>query len=453
MGQPLVVKWAFRHGLLRIVLNRAARRGELQALLVTDPAARDNPFPIYERIRAQGALPVGRLTHMAAGHAAASGVLRSDKFRVGLNQEAMPRLLRKVLPPAKGEAIGPLDAPSLLGVNPPDHNRFRRQVAKVFTARAITGLEARVREIADELLDDLADLADNAGRDVVDLVEAYCCLLPVTVIAEILGVPVEMRESFVRWGNEGAPALDMALTFGQYRRSRRALGEMNQFLYEQIDRLRAAPRDNLLSRLIQAGDDSARMTDLELMATANLLLAAGFETTVNLLSSGTHLLLGHPDQLEVLRADPALWANAVDEILRLESPVQGSARFAAEEVEICGVTIPKWAIVMVFIASANRDPAVFPDPDRFDVTRPNARDHLAFSAGVHYCIGAALARAEGRIGLQALFERYPDLTLAGPGVRRSTRMLRGFEHLPVRLTRTRPGERDLAPRGGGVVQA
>ena len=431
MGQPLVVKWAFQHGILRVVLNRSARKGELQAQLVTDPAARDNPFPIYERIRAQGALPKGALTHMAATHAAASGVLRSDKFRVGLNMEAMPWILRKVLPPAQGDSIGPLDAPSLLGVNPPDHSRFRRQVAKVFTARAIAGLETRVREIADELLDELA------GRDVVDLVEEYCALLPVTVIAEILGVPVEMRESFVRWGNEGAPALDMALSFRQYRKSRRALGEMNAFLYQQIDRLRAEPRDNLLSQLIGVEDGGVKLDDTELMATAGLLLAAGFETTVNLLGSGTQLLLSHPDQLEVLTSNPSLWGNAVDEILRLESPVQGSGRYASEDVEICGVQIPKWSIVMVFIASANRDPEVFPDPDRFDVARPNARDHLAFSAGVHYCIGAALARAEGRIGLQALFERYPDLAFAGPGVRRSTRMLRGYERLPVKLTRSR----------------
>ena len=179
------------------------------------------------------------------------------------------------------------------------------------------------------------------------------------------------------------------------------------------------------------------MSDVELVATANLLLAAGFETTVNLIGSGTQVLLSHPDQLDVLREDPSVWANAVDEILRYESPVQNTARYAAADTEICGLPIPESGFVQVLIGAANRDPKVFAEPDRFDVRRPNARDHLAFSAGVHYCIGASLARAEGRIGLQALFERYPELSLAGPATRRPTRTLRGYATLPVRPGRSR----------------
>jgi cytochrome P450 len=202
-------------------------------------------------------------------------------------------------------------------------------------------------------------------------------------------------------------------------------------MYGHIDRLRANPGDDLLSRLVTLDSDGDRLTDKELMATAGLLLAAGFETTVNLLGTGTHLLVTHPDQLAILREDASLWPNAVDEMLRYESPVQNTARWAAQEVEICGVTVPRGMLVITMIGGANRDPEVFEEPERFDVRRPNARDHLSFSAGVHYCIGAALARAEGRIGLQRLFDRYPDLALAGPPTLRPTRTLRGFETLPI----------------------
>jgi cytochrome P450 len=271
----------------------------------------------------------------------------------------------------------------------------------------------------------------------VDLVEAYAALLPVTVISEILGVPVSMRTQFLDWGNQAAAALDIGLDYREYRDSERGIRSLNLWMYEHIERLRRDPGDDLLSQLITVEDGGARLSDVELMATAGLLLAAGFETTVNLIGSGAQLLLTHPDQLELLRGDPSLWPNAVDEILRLESPVQNTARYAGADTEICGLPIPKSAFVAVLIGGANRDPEVFADPDRFDVRRANAREHLAFSAGVHYCIGAALARAEGRIGLQVLFERYPELAPAGTPTRRGTRTLRGYQTLPVRPGRSR----------------
>jgi cytochrome P450 len=428
MRVPLIARWAARHGLVRIALRRAAKQGDLQAVLITDAAARENPYPLYEQIRARGELSRGRLTYLAPSHRTASAVLRSDVFQVGFNAEAVPGPLRRIF--VRGEndlVVGPLDPPSLLAVNPPEHTRFRRQVAKVFTPRAIMALEPRVQQVADELLDDLA------GRDVVDLVASYAALLPVTVIAEILGVPVGLRDQFLAWGNAAAPSLDIGLRYRQYRQSESGIRGLSQWMLGHIGRLRRDPGDDLLSRLITVEDDGVRMTDLELMATADLLLAAGFETTVNLIGSGAQLLLAHPDQLEVLRAEPAQWGNAVDEILRYESPVQNTARFAVSETEICGHPIPKDGFVSVLIGAANRDPEVFTDPARFDVVRPNAREHLSFSAGVHYCIGASLARAEGRIGLQALFERHPGLSLAGTPIRRGTKTLRGYQVLPVSL--------------------
>jgi len=392
-----------------------------------DRSARADPFPLYDRIRSRGPISHGGLTIVAPSHEAASAVLRSDVFRVGLDLAAVPWFMRRVLV-RRGDnrVVGPIEPPSLLAVNPPQHTRYRRQVAKVFTPRAIAALEPRVREIADELLDDLE------RQDVVDLVETYAALLPVTVISEILGVPVAMRSQFLAWGNQAASSLDIGLGYREYVDSERGIRALNEWMYAHIERLRRNPGDDLLSQLIGVEDDGVRMSDVELMVTADLLLAAGFETTVNLIGSGAQLLLTHPDQLQVLRDDPAIWANAVDEILRFESPVQNTARYAGEDTEICGLPIPKSAFVAVFIGGANRDPKVFPEPNRFDVRRANAREHLAFSAGVHYCLGAALARAEGRIGLQALFERYPDLALAGTPTRRPTRTLRGYQTLPVR---------------------
>jgi cytochrome P450 len=430
MHTPMMVRWAARHGLIRFALRRAIKRGEIQAILMLDRGARDNPFPLYEQSRAMGKIYRGRMTYVAPSHEAASAVLRSDVFRVGLDVAQVPWALRASLTRGRSSRIvGPIDPPSLLAVNPPDHTKYRRQVSKVFTARAIAALDTRIKEIADELLDDL----EKRGDDVVDLVETYASLLPVTVIAEVLGVPVAMRTKFLEWGNAAAPSLDIGLTYREFRQVEHGITALNKWMYGHIDRLRANPGDDILSRLIQVEDAGRKLNDTELMATAGLLLAAGFETTVNLLSSGTHLLLQHPAELERLRADPSLWGNAVDEVLRYESPVQNTARWAAETTEVCGKRVPQSAFVAVLIGSANRDPDVFEDPDRFDVGRANAHQHLSFSAGLHYCIGAALARAEGRIGLQTLFERYPDLALAGHPTRRPTRTLRGLETLPVRL--------------------
>jgi cytochrome P450 len=428
---PMVVKWAAQHGLLRLALRRASRRGETQAVLMIDRSARADPFPHYDKIRSRGPITRGGLTYVTASHAAASAVLRSDVFRVGLDVATVPWVMRRLLTRrSDGRIVGPIDPPSLLAVNPPQHTRYRRQVAKVFTPRAISALEPRVREIAEELLDELD------REDVVDLVEQYAALLPVTVISEILGVPVALRKQFLTWGNQAAVGLDVGVGYREYAAGERGIRALNEWMYGHIDRLRRNPGDDLLSQLIAVEDDGVRMKDIELMATADLLLAAGFETTVNLIGSGAQLLLTHPDQLQVLRDDPTVWANAVDEMLRFESPVQNTARYAGEASEICGLPIPKGGFVSVLIGGANRDPEVFTDPSRFDVRRANAREHLAFSAGVHYCIGAALARVEGRIGLQVLFERYPELALAGTPTRRRTRTLRGYETLPVR-----PGRR------------
>ena len=208
---------------------------------------------------------------------------------------------------------------------------------------------------------------------------------------------------------------------------------MKAILWSQNQIQRQMTQLSQLIQASQASDEAARLSERELQATAGLVLAAGFETTVNLLGNGIRMLLDTPEHLDTLAARPELWPTAVEEILRLDSPVQMSARFARRDVEVAGTPIERGELVIIYLAGANRDPQVFADPHRFDIERDNAGKHLSFSGGRHFCLGAALARAEGEVGLRTFFERYPDARLAGAGSRRDTRVLRGWSTLPIRL--------------------
>jgi cytochrome P450 len=422
--------WAARHGVVRLAMRKARRRGDLHAVVFSDPAVRADPYPLYRQLRERGDVVKGQVMAATASHATATAVLRSDAFGVAADPEQLPPLARWLLT-RPGRPIGPVNRPALLAVNPPDHTRLRRLVSRVFTARAMAALRGRVGELADTLLDQAEHRSRNG--EPVDLIGSYASLLPVTIIAEILGVPAEMKDRFIAWGRDAAPILDIGLSYPQFRRGERALRELNTWMSGHFARLRANPGENLLSELVTKDDE---LDERELMAIAVLLLAAGFETTVNLIGNGTQLLLSHEHQLAELRADPSGWPNAVEEILRYESPVQNTARRSLRDTEVAGVPIRAGTFVAVLIGAANRDPEVFEDPERFDVHRPNAREHLAFSSGVHYCLGASLARIEGEEGLRRLVERYPDLTLAGASRRRPTRTLRGYDELPVRLGST-----------------
>jgi cytochrome P450 len=288
-------------------------------------------------------------------------------------------------------------------------------------------MRPQIAAVANDLLHRLA------GRDEVDLVASYANLLPVAVISQILGVPPQDHARVLQLGHLAAPSLDVGLSYREFRVVDNAVRQFQEWLTGHIERLRAHPGDDLLSQLVAIEDGGERLDMVELKATAGLLLAAGFETTVNLLGSAVGLLLQHPDQLEAVQADPSLWAGVVDESLRMEGPVQMTGRFATRDTTLAGHALPRGSLIVTYLGGANRDPAVFPDPDRFDVRRANARDHLTFSAGRHFCVGAALARLEGEVGLRALFDRYPDLRLDGPAQRRTTRVLRGWASLPVRL--------------------
>ncbi len=423
--------WLAMHGFIRGVAAIGIRQGDVQARLIADPTVAADPVPFYDELRALGPLVKCRANYLTADYALAHELLRSDDFRVlkfGSNLPGPVRWLERL---TRDDLLHPLRAPSLLAVEPPDHTRYRKTVSAVFTSRAVAALRDRVEQTAGNLLD---QLAGQSG--VVDIVGRYCSQLPVAIISDILGVPEQDRRRVLEFGELAAPSLDIGLPWRQYQSVQNGIAGFNSWLAEHLRRLRRTPSDNLMSQLIQiaeSGSAETYLNETELQAIAGLVLAAGFETTVNLLGNGIRMLLDAPEHLDTLSQRPELWPNAVEEILRLDSPVQLTARVALNDIEVAGTQLERGELVVVYLAAANRDPSVFPDPHRFDIERPNAGRHLAFSGGRHFCLGAALARAEGEVGLRTFFDRFPEVRAAGTGSRRDTRVLRGWSSLPVAL--------------------
>ncbi len=420
--------WLALHGVVRVAVGWAARRGDPQARLMADPAVRADPVAFYDEVRAMGPMVRTQVGYLTVDHAVAYDLLRSDDFRVITVGSTLKAPLRRLERATRSDLLHPLLPPSLLVVEPPDHTRYRKTVSSVFTTRAVAGLREGVEQTAAQLLDNL-----DGSTGIVDVVARYCSQLPVAVISEILGVPQADRPLVLEFGELGAPTLDIGLSWPQYRRVQRGVVGFNHWLADHVRRLREHPGDDLLSQLIRAADDGHRLDETELLGIAGLVLAAGFETTVNLLGNGIRMLLDAPDQLARLTADPSLWPGAVEEILRLDPPVRMAVRAAVSDTEVAGTRVKRGEVVVLYLAAANRDPAVFDDPNRFDVGRPNAGKHLSFSGGRHFCLGAALARAEGEVGLRRFFTHFPDAEPAGPGTRRETRVLGGWAELPVRL--------------------
>ncbi len=394
-----------------------------------ESGARDNPYPLFDEARQLGRITQTSMFFITTDHTIVSNVLRDGQsFGVQIGSSGgMPRLVRWAMR-GDPELASVVDPPSLLAVDPPTHTRYRRLVTKPFTPRALQQVADRVEERAGQLLDRIA------GRDSVDIVAEYAGQLPVAVIAEILGVPEDMHAQFLAWGHTAAPVLDIGLSHRQYREVTGSIKAMNLWFIEHFANLRRKPGDDILSQLVNADPDD-RLNDLELRATALLLLGAGFETTVNLLGSGVAVLGPDEKARDRLAADPDLWPQAVEELLRFESPVQITGRMALQDTVVDGVAISKNQPLVCMLGAANRDPAVFPNPNVYDLDRPNSRDHVAFSAGVHYCLGANLAKMEGVTGLRLLFERFPNLeVMPHSGVRRDLQSLRGYESLTVRLS-------------------
>ena len=381
-----------------------------------------DPLSYFARMRAEGAvtpvtMPEGNRSWL---------VTRYDDVRAAL---ADPRLVkdwaRKLTPEGwEPDPVSGFLSVHLLNLDPPDHTRLRKLVTKAFTARRVAGLRPRIEAITSSLLDAMTD------RDEADLIEAFAFPLPITVICELVGIPAADQEQFKGWSH--AIVSSVAAPEDVYS----AGLAMYHYFTDLLAAKRRAPADDLLSALITARDEGDSLSERELIAMMFLLLVAGHETTTNLIASGTLALLTHPDQLSRLRADPSLLPGAVEELLRFVNPVNhATERFTMEPTEIAGVTIPPREWVVCVTSSANHDPERFADPERLDVSR-DAGGHLAFGHGIHYCLGAPLARLEGEIAFGALLSRFPAMSLAVPvsSLRwRPSSLIHGLESLPVRL--------------------
>ena len=421
----LWARWMAMHGVPRAFMKIQARRGDPLARLIASHGHSTDPYPLMEEIRARGPLVRTPFTWVSVDHALCRAILRDKRFGVTAPSSMdLPRPLQSLISRTDLAVANPVEPPAMVVVDPPVHTRYRHQVAQSFTPRAIDTLNNRVAEVTSQLIERLA-LTPSP-----DLIPDFASLLPVAIIAEILDLPADTHLRMLEWGHCGAPLLDIGIGWRTYRRAIDGMRDADHELRERFHQLRAGEAaDSPFSRLATHGS----LTDHEFTANAALLIGAGFETTVNLIGNGVVALLRHPDQLERLRRDPDLWPTAVEEILRYDSPVQMTARTAHCDVEISGHRIAAGDMVALLLAGANRDPRVFADPNRFDINRPNARDHLAFASGIHACLGAPLARIEGTTALRELFETFPELQLTAPPQPRGLVNLRGFTRLPVKL--------------------
>jgi cytochrome P450 len=408
-----------------VALRLLQWRGDPVARLML-PATKADPYPLYAQVRQHGLVKSSLGLFTVADHAAVASILRDRRF------SSSPTHQRGYRPPSypPDDPRAGLPDGDLLNLDPPDHTRLRRLVSGAFTPRTVAELEPWIREVTVRLL----AAADAAAG--FDLIDGLAFPLPIAVICHLLGVPAEDQSQFRAWGHDVAATLDPQTAAAARTQSRTAEAELAGYLQDLVRDRRAHPDDTILSALIAAEEEGDRLSSGEVVRMAFLLLIAGFETTVNLIGNGTVALLGDPDSWDRLRQDPALVPTAIEEMLRYDSPVQLTSRIATEEVELGDRVIAAGRTVLVAIGGANRDPGVFDQPDEFRIDRPDPGRHLSFSLGLHHCLGAALARLEGRIAIEELTRRYPALELAAPPTRRSQLVLRGFETVPVRASLT-----------------
>ena len=385
-----------------------------------------DPYPYYARMRTTDPMHVTQFgAFVASRHAEASLVLRDKRF----GKDFVERTKRRYGPKIMEEPIFRSMSHWMLQQDPPDHTRLRGLVVKAFTARRVEDMRPRIQQIVDETLDRIAP----QGR--MDLIEDFAFRLPVTIICDMLGIPEEHRELFYKGSRDGGRLLDPVPLSREEIEQGNAGNAMSQMYFQQLFELRRrSPGDDLTTQLVQAEEDGNKLTNEELTANIILLFGAGHETTVNLIGNGLLALHRNPDQLALLKANPALITNAVEEFLRYNSSVQLTGRVTLEDIDdLGGKKIPKGESVFCLLGSANRDPAVFPDrPDQLDITRPNVRP-LSFGGGIHFCLGAQLARIEAEIAISTLLRRLPDLRLddADNPQWRPTFVLRGLKALPA----------------------
>jgi len=420
------------HTLLRAVSIRVMLAREWWQSGVTynplSPQIFNNPYPTYAILRAKDPLHWSPLmdSWVFARYEDVDLILRDQKR---FSSDARNNRSRRTRLPV---VASPNEPPSMLFSDPPDHTRLRALVNKAFIPQAIEALKPRIRAIAEALLDQVQEpTAFNA-------LEAIAYPLPVMVMAELLGVRTEDRAQFKVWSDQRARLLEPTITSSEIQLAIQTAHEFDAYLLGVIDSRRKEPRDDLISTLVAAEEAGDKLTQGELLVMLRLLLVAGNETTTNLIGNGLLALLRQPDQLQVLRDNPSLMPSAVEELLRYDGPVQVDRRTALEDMEIKGRHIEKGQSVIVLIGSANHDPDVFHNPEQLDITRKE-RSHIAFGRGIHHCLGAPLARLEGRIAFEAILERFAEMRLLTDHPPfKDNLVLRSLQALPVsaRLART-----------------
>ncbi|MEU6365329.1 cytochrome P450 [Streptomyces sp. NPDC046931] len=393
-----------------------------------DPAFVADPYPAYAELRA-----LGRVLHYAPTdqwlvphHADVSALLRDRRLGRTYQHRFTHEDFGRTAPPPEHEPFHTLNDHGMLDLEPPDHTRIRRLVSKAFTPRTVEQLVPYVRELAGELV---SRLVEAGGGDLLrDVAEP----LPVAVIAEMLGIPEGDRAPLRPWSADICGMYELNPSPETARKAVRASVEFSAYLRELIARRRKEPGEDLISGLIAAHDEGDRLTEQEMISTCVLLLNAGHEATVNATVNGWWALFRHPDQLAALRADHSLVPSAVEELMRYDTPLQLFERWVLDEIEIDGTTVPRGAEIAMLFGSANHDPAVFTAPERLDLTR-RENPHISFSAGIHYCIGAPLARIELAASMTALLEQAPTLRLAAEPRRKPNFVIRGLEGLGVEI--------------------
>ncbi len=390
------------------------------------PEFQANPYPFYDMLRDNMPIFFWQDWGMwfLTRYEDCSFVLRDPRF----GREILKHMTREELGwgevPDNQKALVEVTHAWMLFRDPPDHTRMRGLVHKAFTPRIIERLRDRIQAITDQLIDDVL------AKGSMDVITDFAYPLPITVIAELLGVPSKDMAVFQRWSRALAFSLEFTTDPEIYVAAATAAHEFGEYLRERFAECRIKPQDDLLSALLAAEIDGEKLSEQDLIGTCTLLLTAGHETTINLIGNGLYALLSNRDQWEKFTANPSLTKIATEELLRYDSPVQLTSRRALQDIEYNGVTFKKGQEVATMLGAANRDPAKFTDPNTLDITRePN--QHMAFGNGIHFCLGAPLARLEGQIAFETLARRLPNLALAGEPVRRNTYLLRGLSELKV----------------------
>ena len=404
-------------------MNDILNSPEVHELLfeLTTEDGRSDPYPRYARLRELSPIVRGITGALVVtGYDDCSTVVRDPRF---VKESSKLLEFLGIADWREHASLRYLFTSSMLMMDPPDHTRLRRLVSGAFTPRRVQALRPAIERMVEDLLDGLGGEAD--------FVEAFAFPLPVNVIGELLGIPEPDRAQFQPLSREAAQVLE-GFTREAVRRADPATETIFDYLTGLIARRRRDPGNDLLSALIAAEEGGDQLSEDELLTTASLLFGAGFETTTNLLANGLFALLEHPDELARLREHPELAPAAVEELLRFDSPVQSIGQVVAEPVELAGVSVGVGEVVVAYIGAGNRDPARFADPDRLDLQR---RDNapLSFGGGIHYCLGAPLARLEAQVAFPALLHRFPDLAITGAPRRRDSLTIKGFESLPLKL--------------------